>query len=127
MEKKLLSTTSINIRWVDLDAYNHVNNAKYYDFMTECRSNTFWELKDECGFIVLENSCKYKKPIAYPNQLKIEQYIYNISNSSFELSYIFKDEADLICAEGNAKMICFDLNKNRPIRIPEKVKSLFDI
>lgn len=126
MEKKLLTSTKIEIRWVDLDAYNHLNNAKYYDFMTESRSKALWELKDECGYVVLENSCKYKKPVSYPSIITVEQYIYNITTTSFELFYLFKDHAEVTIAEGNAKMVCFDLIKNRPVKIPVNVKSLFD-
>jgi acyl-CoA thioester hydrolase len=125
MEKKLLSKHMLNIRWVDLDAYNHLNNSKYYDFMTECRAIDFSEVHDQCGFVVLENSCKYKKPVSYPAKIHIEHYIQNITTSSFELIYSFIDESNTCCAEGFAKMVCFDLSKNRPVRIPEKVKALF--
>lgn len=124
MEKKLLSKHVLNIRWVDIDAYNHLNNAKFYDFMTECRAIDFSEVSNECGFIVLENSCKYKKPVNYPAKIQIEHSVQNISTSSFELTYNFIDETGSCCAEGFAKMVCFDLSKNRPVRIPEKVKML---
>lgn len=125
-EKKLLSKHEFKIRWVDLDAYNHLNNAKYYDFMTECRCVDFLNFQKECGFIVSENSCKYKVPLGYPTNFVIEQYVQNITTVSFELIYLFKtDKLDKIMAEGYAKMVCFDLNKNRPVKIPEKLKELF--
>ena len=126
MEKKLLSKHEFELRWVDLDAYNHLNNSKYYDFMTECRARDFIEFGKECGFIVMENSCKYKKPANYPATICIEQFLHSISTTSFELKYLFFIKGnDKPFAEGNAKMVCFDLDKNRPIRIPEKMKLLF--
>lgn len=114
------------MRWVDLDAYNHLNNAKYYDFMTECRCIDLWPFTEICGFIVLENSCKYKVPMSYPSKIIVEQYVQNISTTSFEFVYVFKTHSsDKVVAEGFAKMVCFDLTKNRPVKIPEKLKELF--
>jgi len=127
MENKvLISKHEFVIRWVDLDAYNHLNNAKYYDFMTEARSQDLWEFKDSCGFIVTENSCKYKFPVNYPATIIVEQYVHSISASSFELFYSFYQKGNEKCfAEGTAKMVCFDLSKNRPVRIPEGLKTFF--
>lgn len=125
-EKKLISTHEFQIRWVDLDAYNHLNNAKYYDFMSECRCIDFLKFNNDCGFIVSENSCKYKSPVGYPTKFIIEQYVQNISTVSFELIYIFRTTtSEKVVAEGYAKMVCFDLNKNRPVKIPQKLSEIF--
>ena len=123
-EKKLLSKHEFPVRWVDLDAYNHLNNARYYDFMTEARCVDLFQFRDECGFVVAENSCKYKIPLVYPETLIIEHYVQNISLTSFELIYIFRAvNSGQIAAEGFAKMFCLDFVKKRPIKIPEKVKT----
>lgn len=122
-EKNLILEKSFDIRWVDMDAYQHLNNAKFYDFMTECRVASFWQFNEECNFIVSENSCKYKKPVHFPAILHIKQYIKNISSISFECVYIFeKNEQEV--AEGFAKIVCFDPIKKKPCKIPEKIKPL---
>ncbi len=36
--RKLINQIKIPIRWVDLDAYAHVNNARYFDYMSEARA-----------------------------------------------------------------------------------------
>ncbi len=127
LKKKLLSKHVFSIRWVDIDAYNHLNNAKYYDFMTECRAIDFGEAINECGFLVVENSCKFKKPVLYPAKILIEHFSRNINKCSFELIYNCINETGSCCAQGFAIMVCFDLSKNRLIRIPEKVKELIMI
>ena len=40
MEKtlKLLSTLDFPLRWVDMDSYRHVSQTRYFDAMTEARS-----------------------------------------------------------------------------------------
>ena len=127
MEKRLLSTHEFNLRWVDLDAYNHMNNAKYYDLMSECRASCFLNSAKNIGLIVTENSCKYKAQVRYPDILIVEHFIQNICATSFELTYIFTSKQSTnIVAEGYAKMVCLDLEKNRPVRIPEEMKQLFE-
>lgn len=124
-ESKFFSKHEFKLRWVDLDAYNHLNNAKYYDFMTECRAETLFEFKNECNFVVIENSCKYRQPFSYPENITVEQHIQNISSTSFEFVYLFKKSgSETVVSEGFAKMVCFDAIKNRPCKIPEKLKAL---
>lgn len=126
-EKKLLSKNEFLVRWVDLDAYNHLNNARYYDFMTEARCKDFFQFKDECAFIVAENSCKFKMSVSYPAKLIIEQYVQNISIASFELIYIFKlENSERIVAEGFTKMFCLDFVRKKPIKIPSNLVSFFN-
>lgn len=108
-----------------MDAYKHLNNAKFYDFMTECRVASFWQFNEDCNFIVTENSCKYKKPVQYPATLCVTQYVQNISAVSFECLYVFK-YADQEVAEGYAKMVCFDPIKNKPCKIPVALKEFFN-
>jgi len=124
-EKKLLSTHEFQLRWVDLDVYNHLNNAKYYDFMTESRASALIDFMHDCNFIVVENSCKYKQSIQYPGNVVVEQYVKNVTNISFECIYLLKSGAEQNThAEGYAKIVCFDKHKNKPCKIPEKLRIL---
>ena len=125
-ERKILSRHEFPIRWVDIDVYNHLNNAKYYDFMTESRAQTFIKFMDECNFVVVENSCKYKLPIQYPNTIVVEQYLKKTSASCFECVYLFKMRfEEKVFAEGFAKIVCLEKTRMRPIKLPEKLKNFF--
>lgn len=123
-DRKLILKHEIPLRWVDMDSYNHVNNAKYYDFMTESRALALVEFMNECNFIVSENSCKYKLPLEYPGTVMIEQFVQNLSATSFECIYVMKSSTSgLVHAEGYAKIVCFDTIKRRPCKIPEKLRN----
>lgn len=123
--KKLIIEKDFEIRWVDMDAYQHLNNAKYYDLMSECRVASFFPFSQDCHYVVVENSCKYKKSVEYPARLLVKQYVQNISAVTFECVYIFMN-ADVEVAEGFAKMVCVNPETKKPRKIPEKLKNFFE-
>ena len=90
------------------------------------RSRDFFPFGTECGYVVVENSCKYKIPVNYPGSIIVEHCLaMPLGNSSFEVIYRFLSSKGEVHAEGNAKMVCLDLQKNKPIRIPEKLRLHF--
>lgn len=131
MNHKLLNTLKIPVRWMDLDAYSHVNNSKYFDYMTEARAGLLGEIikkSDLCQFILVDTHCNFKKPYFYLDTIILEQFSENIGNSSFSLYYRFsKEEADGIYAEGTAKLVCFDPINKRVMRVPTIIKNLLDV
>lgn len=129
MQATHLHHLAIPIRWVDLDAYGHVNNAKYFDYMTEARAVLLGKYlaKDfPYQWVLVDTQCSFKKPCGYPETLILEQHIANIGNSSFALRYRFFSQNDLqICyAEGTATMVCFDPKKSKAVRIPDTLRTL---
>lgn len=125
MNKNFISSTVIEIRYMDTDHYGHVNNSKYYDYMSESRAHAFLEVAD-CGFVITENSCKYIKPLHYKDTLILDQYVNNISICTFELHYTFKNKSNVCVAEGLSKIVCFDLVKKRPIKVSDKLKEFLN-
>lgn len=124
IEKKLIIEKKFEIRWVDMDAYLHLNNAKYYDLMSECRVASFFPFSQDCHYVVVENSCKYKKSVEYPAVLLVKQYVQNVSAVSFECVYVFM-HGETEVAEGFAKMVCVNPITKKPRRIPDALKESF--
>ena len=114
---------SVPVRWVDIDAYGHVNNSRYFDFMTEARAvflKQFMHLAKNLHFILVDTHCNFKRPIYYPSVVHIQQNVQQIGTSSFELRYVFyvNDDHNTIMAEGSAKMVCFDPIKKAASPLP---------
>lgn len=125
--KKLLNSLSIPIRWVDMDAYAHVNNARFFDAMTEARADLLKRIitRDEkYQFILVDTQCSFKKSYQYPGVMLVKQYVEKVGNSSFTFSYEFRDENELLYATGVATMICFDPSIQKPAALPEKIKNI---
>jgi acyl-CoA thioester hydrolase len=129
-QPKLLNTLVIPLRWMDLDAYGHVGNSRFFDFMTDARvdlmgaENVFADLSVQ--YVVVDAQCSFKKSTHYPGNLTLKQFCENIGNRSFTLLYQFtmEDQPETICAEGRLVMVCYDAKEDKAIALPEAVKKL---
>ena len=67
----------LEVRWEDVDMYQHINNAKYYSFFdTTVNTNLVNQglLDPEEGgavFYVVENRCQFLVPIPFPLQIEV--------------------------------------------------------
>ena len=118
---KLIHT--IEVRFFDLDANNHVNNSVYFTYMEEARTKLlmkpYLQLKEKgIQFVVVEATCKYKKPIKLNDEVKIEMTLQPTRRVSFEVLYTFINPEGEIYAEGKTVMACFNEKTQRPVAIP---------
>lgn len=125
---KLLSTYKIVIRWVDMDAYHHVNNARYFDYMAEARAAYFAEILEnkDTQYVLVHVSCDFKKPLVYPKNIIIKQYFAEISRTTFTFYYTFHDENEesTLYAIGKGILVSIDAKTGRPIPVPDVIKTL---
>ena len=62
-------STSLRVRWRDLDALNHVNNVVYFTYLEQARLGYLTELglafnaPSGIGFILAEASCQFKSAL----------------------------------------------------------------
>ena len=42
-------TAKVHVRWDDLDAFGHINNAKYLTYAQEARSDFTWFSRQKAG------------------------------------------------------------------------------
>lgn len=116
----------INTRWMDNDAYGHVNNAVYYSFFDTAVNQYLIgaRLLDIAhgGIIglVVETFCRYAKPIAFPDAVVAGLRIAHIGTSSvrYEIG-LFRGEDDDAAAEGHFVHVYVDRGSRRPVALPE--------
>ena len=129
-QPKLLNTLTIRLRWMDLDAYGHVGNSRFFDFMTDARVDLLGEknvLTDlSLQYVVVDAQCTFKKPLFYPGNLILKQYCESISSRSFTLLYEFfmEKEPDVLCAQGRLVMVSYDAKQAKAVTLNDEVKSL---
>ncbi|WP_100550965.1 acyl-CoA thioesterase [Caedibacter taeniospiralis] len=128
-------TVKIPVRWADTDAYQHVNNSVYFRYFEEVRFQwqegqlrfKQWTKAHALQFVIASQKADYKKPVTYPNMLKIKQTPLMISNSSFTLAYeITLENDDNVYCTGEVKLVCFDPKTKRPYKMPDDIKSLLE-
>ena len=130
MNKNKTFSIEIDVRFRDLDALGHVNNAVFFTYFEEGRKslfNTLYENSDpyEFRFILAHICCDYLIPATLNDQLVLQMTVGEIGNKSFELNYELTDRTDRskIFAKGESIQVCFDYKRNRSIPVS---KSLID-
>lgn len=120
----------VTTRWHDNDIYGHVNNVTYYSYF-DSAVNTYLieqgglDIHDGnvVGFVV-SSACDYFASIAFPDRIEIGLRVGKLGNSSvqYELA-VFKDGVEDACAAGRFVHVFVDRASNRPVSIPEPLRS----
>ncbi|MBE1162654.1 acyl-CoA thioesterase [Dyella acidiphila] len=125
----LLYTASIGVRWRDLDAFNHVNNSSYLTFLEEARLQWLQQLKGEwmnerAAPVMAASQLNYRRPIAWPAQLRVELHCARLGNSSMTVAHRIVDAADggtLYC-DGHVVMVWMDPLSGKSVALPPVVR-----
>lgn len=124
------------IRWMDMDAYGHVNNGRYCDYMVETRFEWFeknislrdWIQEEKIQFVMIKQVIEYVKPFTYPGEIEIIQSLKTIGRTSITLDYcmyLIPDLSDCY-ARAYAKLVAFSDKQKTSMVIPESLRqSLF--
>ncbi len=117
--------SQLQIRWADLDAFKHVNNAAYLVYMQEARADFTWysrKVKGErpilADMVVARAEVDFIAPIHDVDiPLDIEIYLEKIGNSSFVMIYEMS-QAGQLRAKGKTVQVGVDMQdeKSRPLR-----------
>lgn len=84
------------VAWGDMDAFQHVNNVRYYDYAQSARVHYLEqvELFDENSFTVIaSSSCQYLKAVTFPDTLHIGIRAKKIGNTSLINEYVYYSTA----------------------------------
>ena len=121
----------IEVRFSDLDAMRHVNNATYLTFIEEARIAYFNEVlgRDKSSLnysaIVARIEIDYLQPINLGDKLEVLTRVSKLGNKSTDVENIIMIERkgeDLAAATALTKLVAYDYNKLESIRIPESIR-----
>ena len=106
------------VRWGDLDAFGHVNNATYLVYAQEARFA--WSKMLE--MVVARAEVDFIAPIYTGDiYLDIEIWVHSIGNSSFALTYEMKNGDELVARIKTVQVtVSMDTKKSRPINDAER-------
>lgn len=120
-------STDIEVRFADLDAYGHVNNATYFTYLETARTKLFLGrfidlLNRGLHFLVAKAECEYRKPIQLADRVTVAMTVARIGNSSFDIDYTVHNGNGVTFATAKTVMVCFDQELGRPAAIPESFR-----
>ena len=120
--------THIQIRFKDVDAMGHVNNANHITYFEIARVHYFNEVVNETinwskqGIILAHMEIDYRNPILLTDEVWVYTGIVHLGMKSFEVGYqIIRivNGVEITAAEGKSVQVCFDYETNRTVPIPE--------
>lgn len=123
----------ITTRWMDNDAYRHVNNVVYYSFFDTAVNRYLIEAgaldieRSPVVGLVVETNCHYFRPIAFPDRVQAGLRVTHLGNSSvrYELG-IFREDEPLACAQGHFVHVYVDRDSNRPVALPPRLREALE-
>jgi acyl-CoA thioester hydrolase len=127
--------TQIQIRFKDIDALGHVNNANHLSYIELARINYFNEVVGtninwaEDGIILAKVVMDYKMPMMFADNVFVYTKCSRIGNKSFDLDYVIvKDESGIetILAESKTVLVCFNYKSNNSMPMPDKWRKKFE-
>lgn len=137
----------IHLRWGDLDAFNHVNNASMLKLLEEVRVRAFWRpAADEdapptavldsgidAGTLTLiaRQEIEYLRPVPYQrNPLDVQLWFGKIGGSSIEVCYeVFSPTSSAgqeLYARASAVVVMVDAVSGRPVRLTDEHRAAWE-
>ncbi len=127
---KLIHTTTVPIRWGDMDAYGHVNNTIYFRYMEQARC----EWLEEQGYkvapeghapVIINAACTFMIPMTYPGTVEVRTYAGHLGRSSLETTYEMRIVGEeTVYAQGSAKIVWMDTATGKSVPIPDALRAL---
>ena len=127
---KLLHRMPLELRWRDLDAFNHVNNSNFMTYLEEARIRWFETLGEEwvtdaVAPLLAAVQMNYRQPIPYPSSIVVELTADRVGSSSVTLGHrITSADGRVLHADGHVVMVWVLRASGRPTALPEGVRSV---
>ncbi|WP_030314425.1 acyl-CoA thioesterase [Streptomyces sp. NRRL B-3229] len=116
------------LRWSDMDAYGHVNNAVFVRYLEEARIDFLFRPEKDFrqGSVVARHEIDYKRQLVHRHHpVDIELWVSQIRAASFTISYEVKDD-DLVYVRASTVVVPFDFEAQRPRRITAEEREFLE-
>jgi acyl-CoA thioester hydrolase len=117
------------VRFRDIDVLGHVNNAVYFTYMEQARTE-YWMKVFEVGdlngisFIVAHAECDFKKSARMGDEIQVTIKTTSIGKSSFVWDYEILNAANSeLFARGKTIQVYFDYANQKSVPVPSDVRS----
>ncbi|MDX2159978.1 MAG: thioesterase family protein [bacterium] len=121
-------STPIQVRWADLDALGHVNNAKFLTYIEQARITytdalALWDgSSSRLGLIMARVVLDFKLPMFAQDQVRVLTRVARLGRSSFDIHSLVvrhtPDQTDQITGDSRVTVVVYDYEHNQPTAIP---------
>ena len=129
--KKLVYEMVVPIRWGDMDAMGHVNNATYFRYLETIRIDWLSSINaipqpQGLGPVIVNAFCNFYKQLEYPGDVLIKMYASDPGRTTFETWGTMErtDQPGVIYAAGGATTIWVDFPNQKAVDLPDWMRAI---
>ncbi|MGD3107202.1 acyl-CoA thioesterase [Streptomyces sp. YGL11-2] len=119
------------LRWSDMDAFGHVNNAVFVRYLEEARIDFMRRLAPggdspsfKGGSVVARHEIDYVRQLVHrPEPVTVELWVRKISAASMTVGYEVKDE-ETVYLRASTVVVPFNFAEGRPRRLTAEEKAI---
>ena len=127
----MISRTLIKVRSYHLDAYGHVNNSRYLEFLEEGR----WALVDNTidlaeiqrlglGFVVVNININYRRPAGLDTVLEIRSSVSRVKEKSAVIHQeVGIEGGEAVFADADVTFVMIDMKTGAAVPLIESVRN----
>jgi acyl-CoA thioester hydrolase len=120
------------LRWSDMDAYGHVNNARILTLYEEARVALFFTGAREMGLtsfsdgiVISRHEVDYLRPMDYGDPVRIEMWVEEVRISRFTIAYEMLDRS-VVASRARSVCVPFNLEKQYPRRLTDAERGFLE-
>lgn len=120
----------IRVRFRDVDAMKHVNNAVYFTWMESARTEYYLEARgvqkvDEVDIIVARATCEYKRGVRFGEEVVVRVWPCRVGTTSFDLAYELRVGEEVV-ALGHTVQVSYDYARRAKKPIPDGLRTALE-
>ena len=118
------------VRFADLDAMRHLNNARYLTFFEGARMAWLAQLlgdrdpvqpESDFGLIFAECHVNYRSPAFYGEELRTTISVSRLRRSSFRMGFEMRGPQERLVADGWGALVGFDYVQGGATALPDRL------
>ncbi len=122
--------TTIKVRGYHLDVYQHVNNARYLEFLEEARWEWLeeveafhWLQEQKMAFVVVNININYRRPAVLGDVLTIDSEITQLNGKSGIIAQrVLLAGQETVVADAALTFVCIDLRTQKAVALEGELR-----
>ncbi|PHM40050.1 thioesterase [Xenorhabdus mauleonii] len=128
-------STIIKVRGYHIDIFQHVNNARYLEFLEAARWDLLtdddtleWLNSKNIGFVVANININYRYPAVLADELEVKSSLQELrTKSGTFFQEIIRRRDNQIIADALTTFVCLDLKTNKALVLEGELKDRMEL
>jgi acyl-CoA thioester hydrolase len=124
--------TTLQVRFRDIDAFGHVNNAVFFTYVELARIRYLLDVLtpeqpfDKLPLILARVELDFRSPITFGEEVVVETRVDRIGRTSFAMTHRMTAGPDArLAADVQSVLVTYDYAAARPIPVPDEWRRRF--